>query len=118
LKDLSTKSVWEALEAGRAYVSFDWLADATGFNCAVLSSEGRREMGSKVTRESKLTIHADAPLPVRWKLVRNGKVKSESTGRTLDTPLTEPGNYRVEAWLSVAGEEMIWILSNPFYVRD
>jgi hypothetical protein len=29
----------------------------------------------------------------------------------------EPGNYRIEAWLTVAGARTIWILSNPIYVR-
>jgi hypothetical protein len=38
-------------------------------------------------------------------------------GRTLDMPVTEPGNYRVEAWLTVGADEMIWILSNPIHVR-
>ena len=32
--------------------------------------------------------------------------------------VSEPGNYRVEAWLNVAGEDRIWILSNPLYIRQ
>jgi len=28
---LDEKEVWNALTAGRAYVAFDWLADAAGF---------------------------------------------------------------------------------------
>src|SRR5581483_8030572 len=34
LSELSEKAVWDALEAGRAFVAFDWLADATGFDFA------------------------------------------------------------------------------------
>ena len=48
---------------------------------------------------------------------RNGTVVRQTNGRTLEAPVTEPGNYRVEAWLSIAGEDMIWVLSNPVYVR-
>jgi hypothetical protein len=117
LRELSDKAVWEALEAGRAFVAFDWLADATGFDFAVLSPHGRREMGSRLPFANGLRLCAHAPLPVHWKLVRNGRVLTESAGRTLDWPVAEAGNYRVEAWLTVAGENMIWILSSPIYLR-
>jgi hypothetical protein len=117
LTELSIKAVWEALEAGRAFVAFDWLADATGFDFAVLSAARRYEMGSRLTFANNLSIRAKAPLSVRWKLLRDGKVLSESTGRTLTAPVDGPGRYRVEAWLKIAGEDMIWILSNPIYIR-
>src|SRR5262249_24706916 len=117
LKVLSEKAVWEALEAGRAYVAFDWLADATGFDFCARSGENRYEMGSRQTFTTGLKLHARAPLPVTWKLLRQGKVVLEIRGRDLTAPLTQPGNYRVEAWLPIAGEAMIWILSNPVYAR-
>jgi hypothetical protein len=56
-------------------------------------------------------------LPVKWKLLRQGKIVKENTGRTLAAPIMQPGIYRVEAWLDIAGEPMIWILSNPVYIR-
>ena len=117
LKELSEKAVWEALEAGRAYVAFDWLADATGFDFCARTGENRYEMGSRLTFTSGLKLHARAPLPVTWKLLRQGKVVIETKGRYLNAPVTRPGNYRVEAWLPTAGEAMIWILSNPVYIR-
>lgn len=117
LTELSPKAVWEALEAGRAFVAFDWLADATGFDFAVRSPSGRHEMGSRPRFRDGLRVSARAPLPGRWKLLRDGKVVTETTGRTLDVPVAESGNYRVEVWLRAGGEEKIWILSNPVYVR-
>jgi hypothetical protein len=117
LTELSTTAVWEALEAGRAFVAFDWLADATGFDFAVRSPSEHYEMGSRPKFEPGLRVRARAPLPGRWKLLRDGKVVAEETGRTLDAPVAEPGNYRAEVWLRVGGEEMLWVLSNPFYVR-
>jgi hypothetical protein len=117
LSELGEAAVREALEAGRAFVAFDWLADATGFDFALRSGSRRHEMGSRCPFEDGLRVQGRAPLPGRWKLLRDGKVVSETTGRALDVPVTEPGNYRVEVWLRVAGEEMIWILSNPVYVR-
>jgi hypothetical protein len=54
---------------------------------------------------------------VQWKLIHNSKVSAESTGRTFEAAVAEAGIYRVEAWLKVAGENMVWILSNPIYIR-
>ncbi len=118
LKELSPAAVWEALEAGHAFVAFDWLADATGFDFFAAHSTGKRhEMGSRIPFRNGLRLEAVAPLPARWKLLRNGKLVGESTGRTLTSDVKKPGNYRVEAWLRVDGEEKIWVLSNPIYVR-
>lgn len=116
-RELSEAAVREALQAGRAYVAFDWIAEATGFDFAALGASGRHEMGSQVPLSRDLRLHAVAPLPVRWKLVRNGTVLAETTGETLEQPVTEAGVYRVEAWLDVAGQPQVWILSNPLYVR-
>lgn len=117
LKDLSEKEVWEALEAGRAFVAFDWLADATGFDFAVEGQGGRHEMGTRPTFQDGMKIHAQAPLPVHWKVIHDGKVASEANGRSFEWAVTEAGTYRVEAWLKIAGEDMIWILSNPIYIK-
>jgi hypothetical protein len=117
LTELSEKAVWDALEAGRAFVAFDWIADATGFDFAALSASRRYEMGSRPSLANDLRLQVQAPLPCQWKLIRNGKLLTEVSGRKLEIPVAEPGNYRVEAWLKVAGEDAIWILSNPIYVR-
>ena len=65
---------------------------------------------------SDLRLTGRAPLSAHWKLMRNGKLLSETTGSTMEVKLAEPGNYRAELWLDVAGEEQVWILSNPIYV--
>ena len=49
MKDLSQPAVWEALEHGRAFVAFDWLADATGFDFAARSGDERYEIASPIT---------------------------------------------------------------------
>jgi hypothetical protein len=117
LVDLSNQSVWESLRAGRAFVAFDWLADATGFDFAAMSATARHDMGSQPEFSDGMKLRAQSPLPVHWKVIRNGRLLGESTGRELVRPVLEAGNYRVEAWLNLAGEEMIWILSNRIYIR-
>ncbi len=115
LREQTVAEVWEALEQGRAYVSFDWIADPRGFDFA-LESDGRHEMGEKVAYKSEAQIKAQAPLAGHWKLIRNGHLIEESDGSNFNTVLTMPGVYRVEVWLDVADESRIWILSNPIYV--
>ncbi len=117
MKELTRNAVWEALEAGRAFVAFDWLADAAGFDFAAVAGANRHEIGSRITLEKGLRLRGRAPLNGDWRLVRNGKVVAESTGTTFDFAVIEPGNYRIEVWLTIAGEKTIWILSNPIYIR-
>jgi hypothetical protein len=109
-------AVWDALEAGRAFVAFDWLGDSSGFDFAAYAQKNRYEMGSRVALSEGLKIRAQAPLPGKWRLLRNGQIVVEQSGRRIEVAVSEPGNYRVEVWLKVAGEDMIWILSNPIYV--
>jgi hypothetical protein len=116
LKEQTKEAVWDALESGRAYVAFDWLADATGFDFAAVSAKERHELGSRLAFANGLKLRGEAPLDAHWKLIRNGKLASEASGRSFETTLTEPGNYRVELWLEIAGEKQIWLLSNPLYV--
>ena len=116
MPELSEKAVWDALGNGRAYVAFDWLCDATGFDFAAVKGNERFEIGSKVSLGDGLAFRGQTPLSGHWRLIRNGQVAKEITGDTLAAPITEGGVYRVEVSLDVAGEPMTWILSNPIYV--
>lgn len=116
LAEFSEKGVREALTAGRAFVAFDWLGDATGFDFAAVNDLQRHEMGSQPPWSRDLTLRAKAPLPAHWRLLRGAEVIAESTGRTFEFTPAGPGNYRIEAWLDIAGERMIWIISNPIYL--
>lgn len=117
LRDLTPEAVWEALEQGRAFVAFDWLADATGFDFVAVTASGRHPLGSRLPFADGLRLQAQAPLPGHWRLLRDGKVLAEGQGATLDVAAPGPGNYRVEVSLPVAGEERTWILSNPIYIK-
>jgi hypothetical protein len=116
LTELSEKAVWEALEAGRAFVAFDSIADATGFDFAAASGGVQHPMGAQIALADDLRLVARAPLAGHWKLIRSGKLLAEAEGAQFERPIDEPGVYRVECWLDVAGQRRIWILSNPIYV--
>jgi hypothetical protein len=74
-------------------------------------------MGSRRKHVADLRLIGRAPLPARWKLVRDGKLLTESTGDTFEHAVSEPGIYRVELWLNIAETQRVWILSNPLYIQ-
>lgn len=116
MTELSADAVRQALDTGRAFVAFDWIADSTGFDVAAESAGRRHEMGSRVTLADDLRITAQAPLAARWKLIRDGQRVAEHDGATYAVRVERAGRYRLELWLDVAGELRPWILTNPFYV--
>jgi hypothetical protein len=118
MPELSREAVWEALREGRAFVAFDWIADATGFQLEMRTENELYEMGSHLKLADGLAIHGQSPHPGHWKLIQDGKVLSDSTGDAFERRITAPGIYRVEVSLNLVGEERTWVLSNPFYVTD
>jgi len=122
LPEITEEAVRAALVAGRAYVAFDWIADPSGFVLvAERAGDGatpeRWQMGSDVPSAKGVRLLAEAPLEGNWKVIRNGEIISTSSGRSLDLPVEGPGVYRVELWITLAGEARPWILSNPIYVQ-
>lgn len=118
MKEVSEASVWEALQAGRCYVAFDWMADPTGFVYQAVQGDQTWPIGGEVPFGEKLRLRAEAPQAGKLKLVRNGEIIAEQDGSSLDMSLDKPGVYRTEVWLTLAGEPRPWILSNPIYVRE
>lgn len=116
LTELTQPAVWQALNEGRCFVAFDWIADATGFDFAATSNDQRYEMGNHLKRADGLKVEGRAPQSCHWKLVRNGQMVGEFDGFDFVFPIEEAGIYRVEAWLKVADEDRIWVLSNPIYI--
>lgn len=119
MKELTEADVWAAVKGGRAYVAFDWLGDPTGFVAQVVDekSNSRHKLGAEIAFQNGLQLEAHSPLPCRFRLIRDGKEAAVAKGYDFKQSLTQPGIYRVEAWLELAGESKPWILTNPFYVR-
>jgi hypothetical protein len=117
LKEINEDSVWEALKASRAYVAFDWFADPTGFVYQAARGDETFPIGSEVSLGDGVKLRAEAPLAGKFKLIRDGEVVTEQDGPAIDVAIERPGVYRVEVWLTLAGEARPWILTNPIYVR-
>lgn len=117
LKELTKENIWDALKASRAYVAFDWMADPTGFVYRADRGDQSWPIGGEVPAGEKVRLQAAAPLAGTIKLLRNGKMIEQVEGASLDKTVEEPGVYRVEVWLNLAGEPRPWILTNPIYVK-
>ncbi len=110
-------AVREALAAGHAYVSFDWIADPSGTFFRAIDGAVTTLQGDEVKRSPTLALEFGTTLEVVYRLIHNGEVQQFGTGRSLHVPITQPGVYRVECWLQLGDELRPWLYTNPIYVR-
>jgi hypothetical protein len=115
-REATEDALFEALLQGRAYVAFDWMADPTGFRYFAKTRKKQVEMGGDVRAKDHplLTVRPNMECEIR--LLRNGEEVRRAQGTELTFEAREPGVYRAEAWVRVAGEPRPWIYSNPVYV--
>jgi RNA polymerase sigma factor (sigma-70 family) len=83
----------------------------------VLLPSGQYDRSGELAYEPGLRIRIQASQPVRWRLLRNRTVVHETEGLELDVPVTEPGEFRVEAWRKFGGEDRVVLISKPLHVR-
>lgn len=114
---VSEAGLFEALQKGRAYVAFDWMADPTGFRFTATGNGKTVPMGGDAALADRPTLKIQSKLPADLRLLRNGVEVRRVEGAELSEELSEPGVYRVEAWLKVGNESRPWIYSNPIYVK-
>ncbi|HUP22663.1 MAG TPA: histidinol phosphatase [Thermoanaerobaculia bacterium] len=116
---LTESAIREAVLAGRIYVSHDWIADPTGFRF-VAHAERRAQvftMGDQVPFEAKIRLEAELPLEAELRLLRDGEEVATKRGDRWTYDVKQPGVYRLEAWLEIAGERRVWIYSNPIWIQ-
>jgi acetyl esterase/lipase len=115
-RDLTEPFVREALTNGHVYVAYDWLCDPTGFTFGAVNNLGVFTRGDPALMFGKTRLTALVPLPAKLRLIHKGTVISQTVGTNLTFEAREGGPYRVEAWLTVDGEDRPWIYSNPVYL--
>jgi acetyl esterase/lipase len=117
-RELTEPAVREALREGRCYVAHDWLCDPTGFAFGAANNLGFFDMGDPVTMTGTTRLMAQTPLPAKLRVIHRGAVVHETNSARLNFKAGQPGPYRLEAWLDVAGEPRPWIYSNPVYLEQ
>jgi hypothetical protein len=117
---LDEPAIRSALKAGHAYVSHDWMGDATGFQFEAVDAAGKRLAGTgdEVRLSDGLKLTARLPLPAYVRLMHRGREVAKSEGKAeFEYAVKEAGAYRLEAWLKLDGEWRPWVFSNPVYVK-
>ena len=117
--ELTPAAIEASLAAGRAYVAQDWLCDPTGMVFVAQSYFGVYEIGDTVVHNpltGGVNIAARLPVPAVIHLLRDNTVVAEARDSKLDYVVREPGAYRLEALLTIDGEERPWIFTKPIFV--
>ena len=114
--ELTEDAIRAALQQGHAFVSHDWMCDATGFSF-VLSAPEKALMGEETKFGAGQKLLAQFPVACRIRLIQDGKGIVDQESDHLEYVVAGPGVYRVEGWLKLDGEDRPWIYSNPIYVR-
>jgi hypothetical protein len=114
---LDEAEIVAALRAGRAFVAYSLLADATGFRWFAEAGGAPVVMGETAPWRPGTRLRALAPVPGRFTLVRDGAVVGRSEGRAAGWDAPGPGNYRVEVEVRVGDEWVPWIYANPVRLR-
>ncbi len=112
-REFTEPLIREALTDGHYYVADDSLCDPTGFMFGAINNQGVFTMGDDTRMFGKTRLIAVTPLPARLKLIHGSEVVQETSGTNLTFEAKETGAYRLEASLTVGGEERPWIYSSP-----
>lgn len=112
------RAVIEALRSGHAFVGYDLPAPTRGFRFTAQGMNMSVWMGDEISSEHGVTLQIRLPQRAECNLVKDGKVIQTWENRDVTSFITtEPGVYRVEAYLPYQGKRRGWIFSNPIYVR-
>jgi hypothetical protein len=109
-------ALFDALKNGRVYVALDYYRSSTGFS-VLLTEEGRwATLGDEFILHHAAKLKVSVPCRARIRIIRNGNLYHQATGEELSVKISEPGVYRIEAYLNIFGGVHPWIFSNPLYV--
>ncbi len=110
--------VLEALRRGNAFVGYDLPASTRGFRFTAQGFGKVAVMGDAIPSANGVTLQIRLPQRAECQLLKNGEpVKNWKNSDTCAYITTEPGVYRVEAYILYRGKRRGWIFSNPIYVR-
>lgn len=115
-KDCTEPAILDALRVGRAYMSFNMLADGEGFTCFAEGGGTKAVMGEAIALQPGLQLKAAAPHKGKFRVLKDGEPFQEAEGTSFVCDITETGKYRVEVYVSLNGEWTPWIYANPVEV--
>jgi len=110
--------VLRSLARGRAFIGYDLPASTRGFRFTAHGLSKIAVMGEEISAQGGITFQIHLPIPTECRLLRSGQVIKEwKENKTCTFISSEPGIYRVEAYIHYKNQRRGWIFSNPIYVR-
>ena len=110
--------ILEALRQGHCFIGYDLPAPTRGFRLIVHGADKSAGMGDEISSKNGVTFQVRLPQRTECVLFKDGKPVRTWKHHDMGTYITtEPGVYRVEAYIQYLGRRRHWILSNPVYVR-
>jgi len=105
------KTVLEALERGRCFVSMDQPFDSGGFRFQARYAGRECGMGDRIPFQKGeiIAFSGRCPQAARLTLLRDGEVCFEGSAEAWEYEATEPGVYRAEVWK----DGRPWVFANP-----
>lgn len=109
--------VYHALQKGTLFIGNDLISPSQGFRFSAENDDSSITMGEELFINRGATIRINLPQPASIRFLHNGQViqSAENSAQLVQT-ITEPGAYRLEAYLRYRGKSRGWIFSNPIYI--
>ncbi len=110
------RAIYNALFSGSSFIGNDLPASTRGFSFTAESDQVSVGMGEELKLAPGATIRVSLPQPGLLRLIHNGTAiqNLQNSDRLLCT-ITEPGAYRVEAYIKYFNQYRGWIFSNPIF---
>ena len=113
-----TNMILEALRQGHCFIGYDLPAPTRGFTMTAHGMQQTAQMGDELDSKGGVTFKIRLPRRAECVLLKDGKPVRTWHDRDLCTYITsEPGVYRLEAYIQYLGRRRGWIYSNPVYVQ-
>lgn len=110
--------LFHSIGQGRCFVGYDMPAPTHGFRFSGQGNGENVDMGGRIRAEFGITLQALLPQPAELRLFKNGElIRRWRDAKTGVLTVTDPGAYRVEAYIDFKGKQRGWIFSNPIYVH-
>jgi hypothetical protein len=119
--DFDPESLRDHLIAGHAFIAFEGIAGADGFQFVAMDTEDKLVgiLGDSIATDSVRHLKVVSPFPAKYRIIRNGTLISETDEGKYElvfSPNKQPGNYRIEADLLLGENWVNWIFTNPIYL--
>ena len=115
---LDAALIYETLRQGHCFIGYDLPVSTRGFRLTIHAKEKIGGMGDEFSTQGGVTMQIKLPLRTECTIFKDGQPVKTFRDRDLYTyNTTEPGIYRVEAYLHYRGKRRGWIYTNPVYLR-